>query len=289
MSKDVTIKTVPDLNRHILSIWEEKRKESEQLQKEAADELREAIQKESDIQIPLKKARSIARKMQKEYLELELKSETEERKRITKGLVREGDVKSGKATLKEFHAKGLYDRDIESKILAATKEKLEDSLKVCRAKNIEILELERDLFETQSLIRNLMLRPAKILQRVFKDCSEISDKEVGEFLSELYVARSALDLCNHKLLLTQGKSLNPGYRWDHLSFKQAQAIVFDPILDMSCVQELKAKLKGFEDSENISISFNLRSKSVDVIAPGQMSHRKSMSIKISDLNLKEKK
>lgn len=287
MSKEIKILTVPDLTKHILGLWESKRKESEQLQQEAADELKAAIQKESDLQIPLKEARSIVKKMQKEYFDLERKSEKKARDRITKNAIREADVRAGKVTLKEFQEKGIYDKDIESKVIKAITGELEDSLKVCREKSVEILRLEKGLLETQHLIRNLLIRPAKILQGVFKDCVEISDREIGEFLAELNTAKTSLDLINHKILLTQGKSLGSGHRWDHLSYKQALSVQFDPILDVSCVAELKTRLKGFEDSENISISFYLKSKSVDVTAAGQISHRKSMSIKMSDL--KDKK
>lgn len=271
---EIKVLTAPDLNRHILELWEEKKKESLILQEESEKELRAAIEKESDLQAPLKEARKIIKQMEEDYKKLEQKSEQKIRERVEKSSLREKDVLSGKVTLREFNSKGISEKKITEKIFSESIAELEGSLSTVRKKNIEILRLEQQLYKVQTLIRNLILRPAKILRQVFKDCCEIADIEIGSFLSELQSANTALALTDHKILLTQGKSLSPGYRWDHLTYEQALSVQFDPILDMSCVQELKTQLKDFKDFENISVVFYLKSKSVEVSASGKMSRRK---------------
>ena len=282
MSKDKEwkIETVPDLMKRITERWDEKRKEAESLQAEQKEKLKNEIKLESTIQAQLKNVRSVALRLEKEYPQLEAKIEREKRAQIEKDSLREKDVLSKRITLREFAKVGKSEEAISAQVIKESTEELELSLKVIRKKNLEVLKLEKSLCECQNKIRGLILRPAQILQQVLKDCGEITDQEIGYFLQDNYGAREDIQQVEHKLHITDGKSMSGRYIWDSLTMEEAKALQFSPLLPLSCVEKLKSELAKYEGSDGISITYYVNLKTVEItsIKPGRL---------IQTINLKE--
>lgn len=264
MSEEFKIDTVPDLTKRITEQWRAKEKEALALQKKQRKDLKAQVELESTIQTHLDNVRIVASNLEKEYSRIEVEVIAEKRKEATKGVAREADIRSGKITLREFLSKGKKDSAISDEVMKKSAGELEAGLKAIRSKNLEVLKLEKSLCECQNMIRNLILRPAMILQQVLKDCREITDQEIGLFLDDNYGNRQAVEQIKHKLLLTEGKSLTPGYRWDSLTIEEARKVQFDPILPLSLVEKLKSELKRFKDAETVNIAYYLRTKDLDV-------------------------
>lgn len=258
------IQTVPDLIRRINEGYEQKKKEALLLQEEAKKKLGIAIQEEKELTEKLKTAQEIAAKMELEYSKIEARIEGEKRAQIEVNSIREKDVLEGRITLAEFTKKGKSEKTIYDEVVKETIAELELSLRAIRAKRIEILEIERSLYGCQNRIKNLILQPALILQRIHKDMLEVSDVEIGGFLADVYGSREALKQIEHLIFLTQGKSLTPGYRWDRLTPKEALKIQYDPILPIELVPKLKTELAKLKDAEFVSVVFYLKAKDIDV-------------------------
>lgn len=265
--EEALTESVFDLVKRIDAEYEKKKKEAEALQKKYRMDLKAAVQEEKELIAKIDKEKKIAQKMQQDYLELETEKEREKKGQVEKGILREADVRSGKVSLREFNLKGKMDKQISDEILERTTKEMEQSLKIVRAKNLEILKLEKSLCETQNRIRGLILAPARILQRAFKDSAEIADLQIGELLADVYGSRDALKQAEHKLLLTEGKSLTPGFSWDRLNMDEARAIIFSPILPLELVPKLKGELEKFKDAEKLHISFYLKSNDIVIRSP----------------------
>lgn len=265
MTEGIEIQTIPDLTKRILNEWKRKEKEALTQQKEQKEKLKTAIQEEKELTEKLKMARMIAAKMQGEYSQLEIKTEIEKRQQIEKDTILESDVRAGKASFKEFVQKGKRESEISKLAFEETAGELSKGLKAIRNKNLEILELEESLLETQVRIRYLFLAPAQILGKVLKDLADFSDREMSLFIADINNSQTALRLKKEQILLTEGKSLGSGYTWNQISLEEAYKIQFSPILPQSLVPKLKGELKKHEESKNpITVNYFLRNQEIQV-------------------------
>jgi len=269
MGEGVKIQTTPQLVRHIIDHWKSEQIKALKAEEEQKEKLTVEIQKEQKLEKKLKESRSIAEKMELEYSQIEARIEGEKRAQIEVNSIREQDVKSGKSTLAEFLKKGKTEKQIYDESAKETMKDLEAGLKAARAKRLEILNFEKELLETQTKIRYLIIEPGRILQRVLKDLGQFAEREIGFFLEEVHSSKTALKRVENRLNLTEGKSLGPGYSWTRLSIEQAYGLQFDPILPLECIAALKSKLEPCKDSDVINVTFFLRTKGIDVsIFPG---------------------
>lgn len=271
-NKEWQIDNVPDLMKRITERWDEKRKEAESLQAEQKERLKNEIKLESTIQDHLKNVRSVVSYLEKDYPKLEAKVEKEKRAQIEKDSLREKDVLSKRITLREFASVGKSEEAISAQVIKESTEEIELSLKVIRKKNLEVLKLEKSLCECQNKIRNLILRPAQILQQVLKDCGEITDQEIGYFLQDNYGLREDIQQVEHKLQITDGKSISGRFVFENRTMAEARALQFSPLMPLSCVEKLKSELEKYEGSENISITLFVRQRDIEItsIEPGRL-------------------
>ena len=276
------IDSVPDLVSRITGQWRVREEEAVALQRQQEAKLKAAIQDEKEITKKLKMAHSLAAKMEKEFSNIEAEVETKKREQIEKNSIMEDDVKSGRITLREFSKKGKNNQKISEEVIRKTTDELEHSLKAIRAKNLEILQLEKSLCASQNLIRNLIIQPARILQRVIEDCKEITDNELGLFLQDAYGDAESLKLAEHKLLLTEGKSLSVGHSWNG-KIEEINRVIFDPILPYELITKLKTELKKHEGKDSIiNVVYSLRSRDVDVTSFPR-NFKKDMVVSLEDL------
>lgn len=260
------ILTVADLTKRILAIWEARRTEAEALQAEQRTQLATAVQEESACVKKVKEAQAIVERMKVDYTALDVRTEAEKKAQIEVNSIREQDVRAGKVTLREFTQKGISEKAIYEKAVEATADELRQGLKAVRMKAVEVLELQKALCNCQVRIKNLLLQPARILYKTFKNLTEMAETEIGSFVADAYGARDAVKLMEHQIHLTQGKSLTPGYHWEKMSIEDAQRLQFDPILPIECIPKLKQKLEKLKDAEAVTVHLYLKSKDVDVIA-----------------------
>ncbi len=259
-NEEFRIDTVPDLMTRITGLWRAKEKEAAELYDKQKVRIKTEIQNEKKIIAQLEKERKIAGQLEKEYLGIEKKVEAEAKTRVSKGVARENDVRTGKINLAEFKARGKYDKDLTKEAAEQSTGELEGTLKVVRGENLKILEIEKSLYACQNTIRSLVLQPARILRQVLRDCGEITDREIGLFLDDNYGNRSALELAEHKLLLTRGKSLNPGFNFDRMPLSEAHKLIFNPIVPLDLVPLLKKELEKVKGAEEVAVNFYLRSR-----------------------------
>ena len=265
MNEGVEIQTMPKLVRHILDHWEKKQKESLALETEQRERLSIEIRKEQVLEKKLMESRSIARQMEREYLQIEAKIESEKRAQIEVNSIREKDVLEGRVTLAEFTKKGISEKTIYEKASRETVEDMKQSMAAARAKNLEILNFEKELLECQTKIRYLIIEPGRILQRSLKDLAQFAEFEIGHFLEEVHNSKAALEQAKGKLLLaSKGQSLTPGFVWTRLSLEAARKVIFSPILPIELIPKLKAELERFKDAETVTINYYIRSRTVEV-------------------------
>jgi len=264
MNEGVEIQTMPELVKHIIDHWKSEQIKALKEEESQKQKLTVEIQKEQNLIAELKKARLIAAQMEADFLEIEARTEGEKRAMIETAAIREQDVKSGKATLAEFLKKGKTEKQIYEKSVEQTMKDLETGLTAARSKNLEILEFEKELLETQTRIRYLIIEPGRALQRSLKDLAQFAEREIGFFLEEVHTSKTALEEVKSKILLTEGKSLGPGHSWSRLTVEQAYGLQFDPILPLSCIGTLKTKLQSYKSGDVLNVTYFLRTKTIDV-------------------------
>jgi len=264
MTEGIEIRTIPDLVKRVKEEWDRKSQEAEARKKELEENMRGAIRKAKELKGKLEKAESVVQKMEFEYSELESKLLKEKRKAAEKDTPLEKDVKEGKISLKEFQKKGKFEAEIQKAVIEKTQEELSQSLEAIRKKRLDIMNLELELIRTQHRVRQLMLQPGVILKEVLKNLKEFADRELGLFYADYASTREAVQQQEHKLNLTRGKSLTPGYRWDRMKVKEARKIAFDPILPRELVPSLLQQLSRFDDSDQVIVDFTLRPLEVHV-------------------------
>jgi len=257
MSKEGKILTIEDLTKRVVNEWEKKRKEAQEEEGRLKKQLEVAVKEEKEITGKLSKAKKVVSQMEQEYLKIESKLETEKRKQIESSSIKEEDVKSGKVKLKDFLKAGKTNKQIAEETVKRVTEELSQALKVIRAKNLEIMTMEKELAEVQIKIRQLIIAPGKILQQKLKELKEFTDSEMGLFLADIHSSRTQLESIKNKLNLTQGKALTPGYRWPRCSPEAARAIQFDPILPKELVSSLLEQLEANKDKETVCVNFTL--------------------------------
>jgi len=256
MAEGIRIDSVPDLIKRISQEWKRKEKEAEAEKKEAEaekkrleEELKAAVQEEAKIKKELDKARKIVKKMEEDYSEAEAKIEREEKERIEIEAIKEEDVRAGKASLKDFIREGKSEKQITEEVVKQSMKELVGGLQAIRAKNLEILELEKK--------RQLLLRPGRILQEQLKKLKEFCDDELGLFHSEVYQAKTQLQKVDHRLNFTRGKAITPGYKWERMTVAEARKVSFDPVLPQELVPDLLKQLKQHEGKETVTVEFYL--------------------------------
>jgi len=268
MTEGIEIQTVPELVKHIIDHWEKEKKESLAAETEQRKKLTIEIQKEQSLEKKLKESRSIAKKMELEYMQLEARIEGEKKSMIEIRSLKEEDVKSGKITLSEFYKMGKTKDQVYAETVKETMKELEQGLKAARAKRLEILNFEKELLETQTKIRYLIIEPGRILQRSLKDLAQFAEREIGHFLEEVHSSKHQLEQVKGQLLLTEGKSLGPGYSWSRLTIEQAKRLQFSPLLPLECIAALKSKLQSYKNGDIVNVTFFLRTKGIDVTPIG---------------------
>jgi len=263
-SDNMQIGTMPDLLKIINEELEKRQKEAAIKRDMNSGKLDAAFQEEKRITGEIKKARKIVNSMEMDFSELEMNTEIETKKQVEKGLARESDVRAGRITLKEFNQRGRYDKQISEEIVKGVAEKLESASKILRSKNLEILKLEKLLYECQDLIRGLILQPGFFVLEVLKNVREFGDHELALFLDELPDKRVALNEVKRKLLLCEGKSIGGGQRWDRQTVKEARRLQFSPIIPQNLIPKLLSELSQYPDNEMVSVHFLFHEKDIDV-------------------------
>lgn len=80
MTEGIQIQTTPDLVKHIIDHWKSEQVKALKEEEDQKEKLNIEIRKEKDLTAKLKESRSIAEKMEHEYMQLEAKIETEKKR-----------------------------------------------------------------------------------------------------------------------------------------------------------------------------------------------------------------
>lgn len=257
MSEGIEIKGIGDLIQKVKARYAEEEKKARDEEKRNEEEMRAAAEKEIEIRTKIAKAKQVAEKMEREYFELEAKIEKAKRREIEKGALKEKDVKSGKISLDEYIKKGKSDKKISEEVINQIVEELKQALKAVRAKRLEILNLEKELCEIQIRIRHLSTYPGRSLQKSLEGLQDFLKRELGVIFEDAYQVKWNLEQIDTKLLLTQGKSLSPGHRWEAMTVDQAKRISLDPILPEGFVSKLYGELSKYGSDESVSVAYFL--------------------------------
>jgi hypothetical protein len=254
----VEIKDLFDLVKKTKAKQKELEEQSQALEQNCKANLDEAIKKESTLQEQLKKDREIIGKMEAEYLDLEAKVENEKRTAIEESSLKEIDVKEGRVSLTEFFRKGKKKKEIIKMTIEEVMKELSETLETIRSKRKEILTTELSICEQQRIIFNLGLYPGAVLKKNLEGLKEFVEREMNILFGTFATTFHDLEMKKTEMLLTEGKGLGAGHSWSHLTFSEAHAVIFNPILPKKLIPELKEKLKEFEGTDQrLNITYRL--------------------------------
>jgi len=271
----IEIRDIMDLVKKADINWREMRKKREQEEKAMKERLAAAVEKEAALQKQLSAARAIAEGMEKEYLELEKKIETETKQAIESRELTEKDVKEGRVSITEFYSKGKKKGDILAMTIEQTLKELEQVLETIRAKNKEILELELEIYKQHQIVFSCSLYPGRVLEKAHRDQADFILRETSILFNDQIQSDSRVKQKEHELNCTEGRGLSAGYTWGPLTWEQAHSVIFDPIFPKKFIPELEEelqKLKGTDQQINIlhRFGFGAQDPYIDVSAvPGR--------------------
>ena len=279
-SDDMKILTIPDLLKRVEQEYEKRKKEASIQQKANKEKLIAVIREEAELTKTIDKETKIVKKMQDDYLKLEVYTEAKAREEASKGVLREADVRTGKVSLKDFILKGKKDSEISEEIVEKVAAEIDRGLKAIHAKNKEILELEKSRAESKNMIRALLIQPGQFMLELLKGLKEFTEEQVGSFIEDMHGYRTELDEIKRKIHLTEGKSLTPGYNWgDRMTIAEAYKLIFNPIIPLELIPKLKAELEKCKGAESVTVSYYLRSKDFDIRPIGGVFDRQHKEIR----------
>jgi len=272
---DETIKEIGTVSTLLQRINEEysKRQKEVMAQNQANRELlSKAHGEETALIKEISEAEKIVEKMISDYGQIEVDVESAARKGIEENVLREGDVRSGKTSLREFRKEGKYDKEIAEETLTKSAAELESLLPVIRDKNLEILKLKERLGSCRNTIRNLVIRPGITMRDLFKGLYDFSDVQVADFMDELESLRTEWNSAKQEIQLAQGKSLSGKNMFQCKTMKEARALQFNPGLPISCVVKLKTLLSEYKGVDGITFTLYMKQKELKVtsIEPGRL-------------------
>jgi len=280
LSDGMQIGTIPDLLARVEEEYEKRKEEASIQQKANKEKLSAAIREEAELTKKIDKEQKIVERMQNDYLDLEVKTEKEKRAEATKNVLKESDVRSGKVLLKDFILKGKKDSEILEEIVEKVAAEIDRGLRVIHTKNKEILELEKSRAESKNMIRALLIQPGQFMLELLKGLKEFTEIQVGSFIEDMHGYRTELDEIKRKILLTEGKSLTPGYNWgDRMTIAEAYKLIFNPIIPLELIPKLKAELEKCKGAESVTVSYYLRSKEFDIRPIGGVFDRQHKEIR----------
>ena len=280
LSDGMQIGTIPDLLARVEEEYEKRKEEASIQQKANKEKLSAAIREEAELTKKIDKEQKIVERMQNDYLDLEVKTEKEKRAEATKNVLKESDVRSGKVSLKDFILKGKKDSEILEEIVEKVAAEIDRGLRVIHTKNKEILELEKSRAESKNMIRALLIQPGQFMLELLKGLKEFTEIQVGSFIEDMHGYRTELDEIKRKILLTEGKSLTPGYNWgDRMTIAEAYKLIFNPIIPLELIPKLKAELEKCKGAESVTVSYYLRSKEFDIRPIGGVFDRQHKEIR----------
>ena len=264
INEDTKILTIPSLLARVDEELEKQLAERKRLEAENQESLNAAIQKERGLVDEIGKAKNIAKKMIAEFRGIEIEAVKEKRKEAEGTALREADVRSGKAKLEDFHKKGKWDKAISDETRKESTAELEQTLKVIREKNLEILMLEDSLGECRNTIRGLSMRPGRFMLEFLKTIREFTEDEMGAFLAEMEGYRFSWNQVKEKILLTQGKTMSGRHVWSGLTMDEARDLQFSPLLPTECIEKLKSELDTYEGADGIALTLYVKLKTIEI-------------------------
>lgn len=264
INEDTEIRTVSTLLQRVNEEYAKRQEEAEAQDRANEELLTTATNKEKELIGEISRAKGLVGKMINDYGKIEADVEASERKKIEENVLREGDVRSGKVSLREFRKRGKYDVKIAEEALAKSVHELETTLNVVRGKNLEILQLEERLGDCRNTIRNLTIRPGLTMLNMIKALYDFTDVQVAEFMGELESLRTGWNQTKEDIQLAGGKSISGRHVWSGLTMDKAKALQFSPLLPLSCVGKLKSELAKYKGAGSISITFYVNLKDIEI-------------------------
>ena len=255
---------MPDLLARVDREYERRKEETRIRQESQKEKLIAAFKEEKETSKAIGKAWKIIEKMETDFFDLEIEAESKARKRITKDIARESDVRAGKISLKKFHQEGKWDAEIEETIIKETTEELDASRTAIRNKALEVMELEKTLYESRQTIHHLGIYPGIIMTELLKGLQEFSQEQVNLFRDDVPGYEIQLSEIKRKLLLTQNKSIGGGQIFDGCTVREARKLQFDPIIPQNLIPKLLNELSKYPDDELVVVSYLFREKDIDV-------------------------
>lgn len=247
--------TVGKLVKMVEDQLAQKRKEAKKIEEEQREKLMAEMKREEELKAKLKEEKAIAEKMIAEYQGIERKIEKEAARDVEEKSLTEVDVQSGKVSLSEFLKSGKNRKERLEMAVAQSQGELKEVLSTVRQKNLEILGIEKELYQTQDRIFSMAVFPLQILEGAFKSLVDFIGYQGGFLREEISGAKSELDQIENKLnLATTGQALTSGFRWPDLSFDEARRVEFDPTIPERHIEKLKVALKEFEGLKDILIT-----------------------------------
>lgn len=257
--------TVPDLLLRIDQEYEKRKAEAQTRQDARKEELRAEIQKERNLTKTLKKANQIMVGMIADFEEIEAGAKARIKKETEKNVLREADVRSGKATLKEFHSKGEFDKELSKKITDKVAVDLESISHAVRAKRVEIWNLEKSLYEIKHRIRSMVIQPGLAMLDIFKQIAEYGGEQVTLFTEDLPAYHDQVKEIQNKLWMVDGKSLSGlGHTWDSRTAKEARKLILDPRMPLDLIPSLYDQLERIEDDGMVGVYRYLKPHEIEV-------------------------
>lgn len=257
--------SLPTILERVNQEFLKKKAELEKIEALTKKELTTAIEKEEEITGLINEATQIKEKMEDEYLSLEKKVASEKRKLAEKDVILEADVRSGKASLKDFMTKGKRDSEILNETIEKTAAELERGMEAIHNKAIEILELQLSLGNVRNTARGLILRGGHSMIELLTTLKDFTEEQTGAFQVDMHNFRSEAKETMSKLTLIKSRvSQSPGHSWEARSPEEAKKIIFDPIIPLDLVPQLKAGLEQYKDAEKVTIRYFWKSKEVDL-------------------------
>lgn len=256
MSKTSENKSVVSLIKTAQEQYAEKQKEVLKQDKENKERIISLTEKEGELKGKIEADKKRVDEMGDEYDQLTEEKEQENLEAIKEEEFTKKDVSDGKISVTAFLAKGKGDDEVAEMTREKTLEELEKISDLIRAKGVEVIKSEIELYKTQNAIYGLTINPARILQRSYKDLADMLDYQIGPVVGHSNIAQSNQKQAEEELMIAEkGISPSNGFIWRGITLKQARRLIHDPKFPREHIQSLLSELDDCEPGFLVTVTY----------------------------------
>jgi len=235
------------------------RRKTEVLQKELEPKIQASEKARAEAQARVKKLESELEERRAGYLKTLATVEAEERQAIEAQVVQLEDVQAGKVSMEDYYKRGRTSAQIQAKAKTAAEAKVFELLKIVRAKALDLILAERDLYRSESEIAYAITAPGLMWVQGLKEFTARAEAKVNAILAGGWpVAKMRLDKKEEALAQSADKGFSDGLTFNSVDVAGLRELKLDPRIPEAWLPQLDEAIASLGEGQACDVKVRYR-------------------------------